>query len=220
MRDRLLFVGLNPSPVSVEAGHYHQGELGRHVLEAADAPPGSSRRRPRSRPPTTRSSRPATASLTSSSCPTPRDEATDAALTAGVGPLWQKIALWRPAAVVFIYKRAASIAAGRPLDEPWGQLPGVALGRPAVLPDARPVRADRIGRRGAQPPAQPRRVAPGGPRLGGRAREVGGDLGLVLVIVEARARASSAAGARTPPGARGTRSRAGPRPAGTRCRSD
>jgi len=29
MRDRLLFVGLNPSPVSVDAGHYHQGKLGR-----------------------------------------------------------------------------------------------------------------------------------------------------------------------------------------------
>ena len=28
LRDRLLFVGLNPSPVSVEAGHYHQGRLG------------------------------------------------------------------------------------------------------------------------------------------------------------------------------------------------
>src|SRR5690349_25176976 len=29
LRDRLLFVGLNPSPVSVEAGHYFQGRLGR-----------------------------------------------------------------------------------------------------------------------------------------------------------------------------------------------
>src|SRR3989449_7253831 len=28
-RDRLLFVGLNPSPISVAAGHYHQGRLGR-----------------------------------------------------------------------------------------------------------------------------------------------------------------------------------------------
>ena len=55
--------------------------------------------------------------------PTPRDEATDAALTAGVGPLWQKIAIWRPAAVVFVYKRAANICAGRALAEPWGQLP-------------------------------------------------------------------------------------------------
>ena len=27
-RDRLLFIGLNPSPVSVAAGHYHQGRLG------------------------------------------------------------------------------------------------------------------------------------------------------------------------------------------------
>ena len=29
LRDRLLFVGLNPSPVSVAAGHYFQGRLGR-----------------------------------------------------------------------------------------------------------------------------------------------------------------------------------------------
>ena len=32
LRDRLLFVGLNPSPVSVTAGHYHQGQLGRTFL--------------------------------------------------------------------------------------------------------------------------------------------------------------------------------------------
>ena len=55
-------------------------------------------------------------------------------MTAGVGPLWQKIAIWRPAAIVFIYKRAASIAAGRELAEPWGHLAGMALaGRPCVL---------------------------------------------------------------------------------------
>jgi hypothetical protein len=35
---------------------------------------------------------------------------------------------------VFVYKRAASIAAGRPLAEKWGQLAGVALaGRPCFL---------------------------------------------------------------------------------------
>ena len=66
--------------------------------------------------------------------PTARDIATDADLTLGVGPLWQKVAIWRPSAVVFIYKRAAEIAAGRRLAEPWGQLPGVALaGRPCFL---------------------------------------------------------------------------------------
>jgi hypothetical protein len=55
-------------------------------------------------------------------------------LRAGVGPLWQKIAIWRPAAVVFVYKRGAEIAAGRSLAEPWGQLAGVALsGRPCFL---------------------------------------------------------------------------------------
>lgn len=63
-----------------------------------------------------------------------RDVATDATLRAGVGPLWQKISLWRPAAVVFVYKRAAEIAAGRSLSRAWGQLEGVALGgRPCFL---------------------------------------------------------------------------------------
>jgi hypothetical protein len=65
---------------------------------------------------------------------TARDVATDAELTAGVGTLWQKIAIWRPGAVVFVYKRAAEIAAGRPLAERWGQLGGIALaGRPCFL---------------------------------------------------------------------------------------
>ena len=133
LRDRLLFVGLNPSPVSVEAGHYHQGQLGRtfwrRLMTAgvlpADTPIES-----------------ADDALVAAGhgitdllkAPTARDEAPDATLTAGVGPLWQKIALWRPGAVVFIYKRAASVAAGRALTESWGQLTGVALaGRPCCL---------------------------------------------------------------------------------------
>ena len=133
LRDRLLFVGLNPSPVSVEAGHYHQGRLGRtfwrRLMIATLLPPAT--------PIET-----ADDSLITTGhgitdllkAPTPRDDATDAELTAGVGPLWQKIAVWRPAAVVFIYKRAATICAGRPLSEPWGQLEGVALaGRPCFL---------------------------------------------------------------------------------------
>jgi TDG/mug DNA glycosylase family protein len=133
LRDRLLFVGLNPSPVSVEAGHYHQGRLGRtfwrRLMLAKVLPAG-------------------TAIETADDAlmaaghgitdllkrPSPRDEATGAVLTAGVGPLWQKIALWRPGAVVFVYKRAASICAGRELSEPWGRLAGVALaGRPCFL---------------------------------------------------------------------------------------
>jgi len=133
LRDRLLFVGLNPSPVSVTAGHYHQGRLGRsfwgRLMTAHVIPTGTSVEA-------------ADDALLAAGhgitdllkVPTARDEATDAALTAGVGPLWQKIAIWRPAAVVFIYKRAASISAGRPLAESWGQLPGVALaGRPCFL---------------------------------------------------------------------------------------
>jgi TDG/mug DNA glycosylase family protein len=133
LRDRLLFVGLNPSPVSVEAGHYHQGRLGRtfwrRLMTAGVIPAATPIEA-------------ADDALLAAGhgitdllkVPTARDEATDSALTAGVGPLWQKIAIWRPAAVVFIYKRAASISAGRALTEPWGQLPGVALaGRPCFL---------------------------------------------------------------------------------------
>ena len=132
-RDGLLFIGLNPSPVSVEAGHYHQGKLGqtfwRRLMLARILPAGT--------PIET-----ADEALVAAGhgitdllkTPTVRDEATDAVLRAGVGPLWQKIALWRPAAIVFIYKRAAEIAAGRDLPEPWGQLDGVALaGRPCFL---------------------------------------------------------------------------------------
>lgn len=133
LRDRLLFVGLNPSPVSVSAGHYHQGRLGqsfwRRLMTASVLPAGTPIE-------TADDTLLATGHGITDllKIPTARDEATDAALTAGVGPLWQKIALWRPAAVVFIYKRAAKISAGRPIAESWGQLPGVALGgRPCFL---------------------------------------------------------------------------------------
>lgn len=132
-RNRLLFVGLNPSPVSVAAGHYHQGRLGqrfwRRLVSARILP--------------------AAADVTVADDvlvavghgitdlikrPSPRDDASDDELRAGVGLLWQKVALWRPGAVVFIYKRAAAIAAGRPIDERWGQVAGLALaGRPCFL---------------------------------------------------------------------------------------
>jgi TDG/mug DNA glycosylase family protein len=133
LRDRLLFVGLNPSPVSVEAGHYFQGRLGRtfwrRLITASILPPDTAVET-------------ADDALMAqghgmtdlSKRPTPRDDATDAALRAGVGPLWHKISVWRPAAVVFVWKRAAEAAAGRSLDERWGQLQGVALsGRPCFL---------------------------------------------------------------------------------------
>jgi TDG/mug DNA glycosylase family protein len=139
MRDRLLFVGLNPTPASVATGHYHQGSLGRtfwrRLMLAGILPAGTSVEA-------------ADDALVAAGhgithllkAPTAHDEATDADLTAGVGPLWQRIALWRPAAIVFINKRAAEVAAGRKLEEPWGQLVGVALaGRPCFLmpaPDA------------------------------------------------------------------------------------
>jgi hypothetical protein len=119
-------------PVSVEAGHYHQAgsaTFWRRLILAGILPPATP------------------IEIADDALmavghgitdllkePTPRDVATDAELTAGVGPLWQKIAIWRPAAVVFVYKRAASICAGRSLSESWGQLAGVALaGRPCFL---------------------------------------------------------------------------------------
>ena len=133
LRDRLLFVGLNPSPVSVEAGHYFQGRLGRtfwrRLITADILPPDTDIDT-------------ADDALVAAGHgvtdllkePTARDESTDAVLRAGVGPLWQKVAIWRPAAIVFVWKRAAEIVAARRLDEPWGHLEGVALsGRPCFL---------------------------------------------------------------------------------------
>ncbi len=130
---RLLFVGLNPSPVSVSAGHYHQGRLGRRfwqrLIRAAVLPAGTNVAR-------------ADDALAEAGhgitdllkVPTARDEASGAELRAGVGPLWQKVAIWRPAAVVFVYKRAAEACAGRALPEPWGLVEGLALAaRPCFL---------------------------------------------------------------------------------------
>lgn len=132
-RGGLLFVGLNPSPVSVKAGHYHQGRLGRtfwrRLMLAGILPAGTEVET-------------ADDALVAAGhgitdllkVPTDRDIATDRELVAGVGPLWQKVAIWRPSAVVFIYKRAAETAAARSLAEKWGQLPGVAMaGRPCFM---------------------------------------------------------------------------------------
>lgn len=133
LRDHLLFVGLNPSPVSVQAGHYHQGRLGRtfwrRLMLAGVLSAGT----------TVETADDALLAAGHGitdllKLPTPRDVATDSELTAGVGPLWQKISIWRPAAVVFIYKRAASACAGRALGESWGHLVDIALaGRPCFL---------------------------------------------------------------------------------------
>jgi TDG/mug DNA glycosylase family protein len=145
LRDRLLFVGLNPSPASVEAGHYFQGRLGRAMWGRLI--------RAQILPPDTDIDTADDALLAAGhgvtdlhKRPSPRDDASDATLRAGVGPLWQKVALWRPAAVVFVWKRAAETSAGRRLAEPWGHLEGVALGgRPCFLmpgPYAPPAEVD------------------------------------------------------------------------------
>lgn len=129
---RLLFVGLNPSPVSVEAGHYHRGRLGqafwRRLVEAEILPDVDLAS--------------ADDALVAAGhgitdllkVPTPRDAANESKLRAGVGPLFQKVALWRPAAVVFVYKRAAEACAGRHIPEAWGRVEGLALAaRPCFL---------------------------------------------------------------------------------------
>ena len=95
LRDRLLFVGLNPSPVSVEAGHYHQGTLGHRFwgrLKQATILPADT------------DLDTADDALVAAGhgitdlhkVPSPRDDAPDSVLRAGVGPLWTKVALWRP----------------------------------------------------------------------------------------------------------------------------
>ena len=66
--------------------------------------------------------------------PTARDVDDASTMRMGVGPLWQKVAVWRPAAVVFVYKRAAEACAGRHVPEPWGLIEGLALAaRPCFL---------------------------------------------------------------------------------------
>jgi hypothetical protein len=136
-RDGLLFIGLHPDTESNEDGHYHQDRAGRtfwrRLMLATVLPPAT--------PVDTADEALVAAGhgLTDlAKGPTRGDDER----RAGVGPLWQKIALWRPAAIVFLDRRTAEICAGRPLTEPWGHLAGVALaGRPCFLlpgPDADP----------------------------------------------------------------------------------
>ena len=134
-RDGLLFVGLHPDAESIEAGHYHQDRAGqtfwRRLMLGERAPGGH--------PVDTADEALVAAGHGSPTWPRRRAR-DDAELRAGVGLLWQKIAIWRPAAIVFLDRRTAEICAGRPLPEPWGHLAGVALaGRPCFLlpgPDA------------------------------------------------------------------------------------
>lgn len=132
LRDHLLFVGVSSSLADVDAGHYHQGKLGRTfwrrlmlatLLPAGTAVEGADDALVAAGHGITDLVKTAT-----------DEEPTDDELRSGVGPLWQKVAIWRPAAIVFIDKRAASGCAGRSLVESWGQLEGVALaGRPCFL---------------------------------------------------------------------------------------
>jgi hypothetical protein len=130
---RLLFVGLSPSPVSIVAGHYHQDRAGRafwrrlmraQVL-ADDTPLDTADEALAAR---------GHGITDLVKVPAKADVASEASLRVGVGPLWQKIALWRPAAIVFIERRAASACAGRPVPEDFGPIDKMALaGRPCIL---------------------------------------------------------------------------------------
>ncbi len=144
-RGGLLFVGLSPSPVSIAAGHYHQGRQGhlfwRRLIRAGILPGGT----------VLETADDALVAMGHGITdldkrPAGTEEVGDAQLTAGVGPLRQKIAIWRPGAIVFVHKRAAEISAGRSLEARWGVLENVALaGRPCVLmpgPHAPPEEVD------------------------------------------------------------------------------
>jgi hypothetical protein len=133
LRDGLLFVGACPSPADVAAGHYYQDGAGpalwAWLTEAEILPAGTHLESADDRLVERGHG------LTNLARVTPRsDDVADRVLAAGVGALWQKVAIWRPAAVIFVERRAAEAAAARPLAERWGRLPGVALaGRPCLL---------------------------------------------------------------------------------------
>lgn len=145
LRNHLLLVGASPSPISVEAGHYHQDPASRtlwHRLVAADVLPAGT-------PVESADDALVAAGHGITDLlkrPTRTDDATDDDLRAGVGTLWQKVAVWRPAAILFVERRAAEAAAGRRLEVSSGALPGVALAaRPCFLvpgPDAAPDQVD------------------------------------------------------------------------------
>jgi hypothetical protein len=132
LRDRLLFVGLRPSIDSVAAGHYHQDDAGRsffrRLIDALIIPADTPLE-------TADDALVAVGHGLTDLVKVPAPHAPAASeLKAGIGPLWQKIAIWRPAAVVFIDRRAAEAAASGAVSIPWGRLPGVALaGRPCLL---------------------------------------------------------------------------------------
>lgn len=143
-RGGLLFVGDRPDPTSVGAGHHRQGPPGarfwRRLGRAGILPAGID---------------PATAdeALVEAGhgiADVWRDPSRDPGTTGGdladgVGPLWQKIALWRPAAIVFIDRAAAEAVAGRRLAEPWGVLRSVAIaGRPCILMPADDATTEQI----------------------------------------------------------------------------
>jgi hypothetical protein len=144
LRDGLLFVGLHPDRESVTAGHYHQDAPGRrfwrYLIDAEILPPGTP----------TESADDVLVErghgLTTLLKMAPSGPASVRELAAGVGPLWQKVAIWRPAAVVFIDRHGAQAAAGRVPLEPWGRLPGVALaGRPCLLLPGPEIPAAEVG---------------------------------------------------------------------------
>ena len=149
-RAGLLFVGLNPSPVSVTAGHYHQGRLGRafwrRLMIAGVLPAGT--------PVATADDALVAAGHGITDLiklPTARDVATDRELTLGVGPLWQKVAVWRPSAIVNSRTSGANTRQIASFTRKAEKTPEI----------ARPLCPRRGGERGLEPPAQPPPDDPG-----------------------------------------------------------
>ena len=183
LRDRLLFVGLNPSPVSVEAGHYHQGRLGqtfwRRLMLSGILPPGT--------PVDT-----ADDALMAQGhgitdllkVVSPRDEASDRESAGGRRPALaedRRVATGRHRVHLQAGRqRRRRAGPARTVGAPAGRGPG----RPAVRPDAGAVRDDGTGRRGRELPAEPRVGAAGGSGLG-LFVGVGFDAVVVSVVVVA-----------------------------------
>lgn len=142
-RPRALLVGLNPSPVSLDAGHYHQGRLGKRMwrrLERARIIPP---------PPTGRRHDDWLSELgfgltdiVKRPSPTSRDLTADD-YAHGRARLLSVIQNHEPPLVCFIYKRAAEEAIGARLPAGAGLLSDHLCGaRVFVLPGPRAADAD------------------------------------------------------------------------------
>jgi TDG/mug DNA glycosylase family protein len=114
-RPRALFVGLNPSPVSIEAGHYHQGRLGKRMWRRLEEA-GVIRTPPSGQYHDEWLFRLGLGLTDLVKRPSPRGDAlTGADLAHGRERLHALLQRIRPRLACFIYKKAAECAIGRRL---------------------------------------------------------------------------------------------------------